>query len=151
MTNRLSQLSVNESPLDILADTQLTRTKVVPSLADIYSKTVSHLRDLLQTPLQVYQQDRGMPQTACFNIILSQLRSRLRVYAELLSRLYPYSREDISYNDKKAIKAIVAMNRIVNNSLPLYSRKNFIKSHSACASLDILSLFLLDQSSTAWR
>jgi hypothetical protein len=147
----LSQLSVNDRPVDILADAQFARTHVVPLLADIYSKAISRLRDLLQTPLQIYQHDRGIPQIPCFNIILSQLRSRLRAYAELLSRLYPFSREDISYNDKKVIKSIIAMNRIVNNSLPLHSRKNFPRSHSTCVSLDLLSLFFLGQSSTALR
>lgn len=97
----------------------------MPHLVRKYRAALLALRGAIQTPHRTYVMDLIEKQTICAkSVFISQLYSRIRAIGDILVELYPYSDEDLSYNDKKAIQGIQHIRQLLDQALPLYARSD---------------------------
>lgn len=74
-------------------------------------------------------------------VFSSQLYSRIRSIADLLLQLYPYSQEDLSFNDKKAIQGIQTLRRVLDSAYPLYQGRANPNHYTS----SLLTIFIMSQ------
>lgn len=115
----------------------LHRLKISSKLTIIYDRALRNIRDKLETTTN-WVSSPGRTSSIVVNLILSKVRSMLKVFRELLPRLYPQSERDISQDDITVISIMCYICSIVHHNYELYS---IIRNVETCF-VDLASMLI---------